>query len=701
MPTSARSKSFMLTGRSRPLEMARSVAISTAESARMIRSVAENPSVRPAREGTVTSSCSSRMSWSSATSCSTTPRLKEPWRVPGPSPTASSWSSSSRHGAASRVAWKTSWRLRQPSPGRCPSSSPRSTGRNPTRSSPAIALAMKVLPQPPGPYSSRPPRRARWSRRRGLRSACGTGPALASHCFTEVMPPTSARVTPAGSISSPRSSSSVATWLPLASSSLSSGSPSSNATGCSAASGRAAEATLAPALAASRRGSRRCASSGGPGRSRTASSVGRPPDDGRDGWGATLPRSGRSVVHRGGSTAMVALAAKSSAPRWSGIRCSTAAHCSRASACRPALSRSRPRWRRKGTLSGEAATAASRPSSNSGSTTMTGQYGKTRTPGRPYRGRNARAAGIIATNDVNSSLAARGEDAMTRIQLIDSPVTDTTQPPDFGPSDEEALDAYSTVVTTVAERVIPSVASLRVNRRLPGGYQAQGAGSAVAITPDGFLTTSAHVVEGANRGSASLADGRELPFDVVGHDPLSDLAVIRTSGADLKAVTLGDADQLRVGQLVVAVGNPMGLAGSVTAGVVSALGRSFTTSNGRDARMVENVIQTDAALNPGNSGGALVDGRGRMVGVNTAVAGVGLGLAIPINDTTRRIVSALMREGRFRRAFFGIAGGRRPLPRGPAGGGGRDPGHRRGRSPAADGRRGDRPSHPGAGLPWR
>src|SRR6266540_250398 len=521
---------------------------------------------------TVTSSCSSRMSWSSATSCSTTPRLKEPWRVPGPSPTASSWSSSSRHGAASRVAWKTSWRLRQPSPGRCPSSSPRSTGRNPTRSSPAIALAMKVLPQPPGPYSSRPPRRARWSRRRGLRSACGTG--------------------------------------------------------------RAAEATLAPALAASRRGSRRCASSGGPGRSRTASSVGRPPDDGRDGWGATLPRSGRSVVHRGGSTAMVALAARSSAPRWSGIRCSTAAHCSRASACRPALSRSRPRWRRKGTLSGEAATAASRPSSNSGSTTMTGQYGKTRTPGRPYRGRNARAAGIIATNDVNSSLAARGEDAMTRIQLIDSPVTDTTQPPDFGPSDEEAPDAY----------------------------QAQGAGSAVAITPDGFLTTSAHVVEGANRGSASLADGRELPFDVVGHDPLSDLAVIRTSGADLKAVTLGDADQLRVGQLVVAVGNPMGLAGSVTAGVVSALGRSFTTSNGRDARMVENVIQTDAALNPGNSGGALVDGRGRMVGVNTAVAGVGLGLAIPINDTTRRIVSALMREGRFRRAFFGIAGGRRPLP---------------------------------------
>jgi S1-C subfamily serine protease len=251
---------------------------------------------------------------------------------------------------------------------------------------------------------------------------------------------------------------------------------------------------------------------------------------------------------------------------------------------------------------------------------------------------------------------------MTSIRLIDSPISGTTQQQDPGPSDEEALDAYSTVITTVAERVIPSVASLRVNRRLPGGYQAQGAGSAVAITPDGYLTTSAHVVEGANRGSASLSDGRELDFEVVGRDPLSDLAVIRTSGADLEPVILGGADQLRVGQLVVAVGNPMGLAGSVTAGVVSALGRSFTTSNGRDARMVENVIQTDAALNPGNSGGALVDGRGRMVGVNTAVAGVGLGLAIPINETTRRIVAALMREGRFRRAFFGIAGGRRPLP---------------------------------------
>jgi len=253
---------------------------------------------------------------------------------------------------------------------------------------------------------------------------------------------------------------------------------------------------------------------------------------------------------------------------------------------------------------------------------------------------------------------------VTSIQLIDA-LLDGAEPGQqggSGPSEQKALDAYSTVVTSVAERVVPSVASLRVSRRVPGGYQAQGAGSAVIITPDGFLVTSAHVVEGSSRGRASLTDGRELPFEVVGRDPLSDLAVIRTSAADLEPVSLGNADRLRVGQLVVALGNPMGLAGSVTAGVVSALGRSFPTSNGRAARMVESVIQTDAALNPGNSGGALVDGRARMVGVNTAVAGVGLGLAVPINATTRRIIAALMREGRFRRAFVGIAGGRRALP---------------------------------------
>jgi S1-C subfamily serine protease len=181
------------------------------------------------------------------------------------------------------------------------------------------------------------------------------------------------------------------------------------------------------------------------------------------------------------------------------------------------------------------------------------------------------------------------EGKVTSIQLIDA-LLDSAEPGQqggSGPSEQKTLDAYSTVVTSVAERVLPSVASLRVSRRVPGGYQAQGAGSAVIITPDGFLVTSAHVVEGSSRGRASLTDGRELPFEVVGRDPLSDLAVIRTSAADLEPVSLGNADQLRVGQLVVALGNPMGLAGSVTAGVVSALGRSFPTSNGRAARMVE------------------------------------------------------------------------------------------------------------------
>ncbi|MDQ1373190.1 MAG: hypothetical protein QOJ09_528, partial [Actinomycetota bacterium] len=211
--------------------------------------------------------------------------------------------------------------------------------------------------------------------------------------------------------------------------------------------------------------------------------------------------------------------------------------------------------------------------------------------------------------------------------------------------DVEALDAYSSVVVSVAELVSPSVASLRVGRST--GPRGEGAGSGVAITPDGYLVTSAHVVDGARRGTAVFIDGRELELTIIGTDPLSDLAVVRVSGDDLVPVTFGDADALRVGQLVVAIGNPMGLAGSVTAGVVSALGRSLPTRTTGATRIVENVIQTDAALNPGNSGGALVDGHGRLVGINTAVAGWGLGLAVPVNATTRRIVGALMSEGRF------------------------------------------------------
>jgi S1-C subfamily serine protease len=230
-------------------------------------------------------------------------------------------------------------------------------------------------------------------------------------------------------------------------------------------------------------------------------------------------------------------------------------------------------------------------------------------------------------------------------------------------NDDEALDAYSRAVTSVVERLAPSVGNLRVSRRSRGGRTFDGGGSSVVVTADGYMLTSAHVVDRTDgTGRASFVDGREVDFEVVGADALSDLAVLRADARDLVAAELGEAERLRVGQLVVAIGNPHGFAGSVTAGVVSALGRSLPTRSGANVRLVDNVIQTDAALNPGNSGGALADGRGRVVGINTAVAGVGLGLAVPVNAATRRIIAALMADGRFRRAYVGIAGGPRPLP---------------------------------------
>jgi serine protease Do len=229
--------------------------------------------------------------------------------------------------------------------------------------------------------------------------------------------------------------------------------------------------------------------------------------------------------------------------------------------------------------------------------------------------------------------------------------------------ERQALDAYSRAVIAVAERLSPSVANLRISRRVRGGRMLAGGGSGVVVTPDGFMLTSAHVVDGSDgRIRASFVDGAELEAGVVGTDPLSDLAVLRAENGGLSAASLGDAESLRVGQLVVAIGNPNGFAGSVTAGVVSALGRSLPVRSRAAGRIVENVIQTDAALNPGNSGGALADGSGCVIGINTAVAGVGLGLAVPINPTTRRIIGALMSEGRFRRSYLGIAGGARPLP---------------------------------------
>lgn len=224
----------------------------------------------------------------------------------------------------------------------------------------------------------------------------------------------------------------------------------------------------------------------------------------------------------------------------------------------------------------------------------------------------------------------------------------------------EELDAYSRTVSAVAAEITGRVAALRIGR---------GSGSAVVIPTgappvDAVLVTNAHVVGPARRGRADFVDGRQLDVAVVGADPLSDLAVLRAARpAELgEPVRLGDADELVVGQLVVAVGNPLGLAGSVTAGVVSALGRSLPTRSGQAGRMIEDVIQTDAALNPGNSGGALADAHGRVVGINTAVAGVGLGLAVPVNATTLFIVRALLADGRVRRAYLGVVGTPAPVP---------------------------------------
>jgi serine protease Do len=228
-----------------------------------------------------------------------------------------------------------------------------------------------------------------------------------------------------------------------------------------------------------------------------------------------------------------------------------------------------------------------------------------------------------------------------------------------------ALDAYSRTVVAVAESVSPSVANLQVRRRTRRG-PAVGAGSGVAISADGFLVTSAHVIEGTRRGVASFSDGHEIDVSLVGSDPLSDLAVLRADGGELTPAPLGDAAGLRVGQLVVAIGNPQGFASSVTAGVVSGLGRSLGVGARGRRRMVENVIQTDAALNPGNSGGALVDSAGQVIGINTALAGIGLGLAVPINDATRVIISTLIRDGRVQRAQLGVAVAPRPLPPGSA-----------------------------------
>ena len=228
---------------------------------------------------------------------------------------------------------------------------------------------------------------------------------------------------------------------------------------------------------------------------------------------------------------------------------------------------------------------------------------------------------------------------------------------------DDVLDSYSQIVTTVAEQLTPQVAALYTTQNRAGRVQS-GAGSAVVFTDDGFLLTNAHVVGSSAEGTVAFADGSVSSFRVIGTDPLSDLAVVRADGATPPPASLGDASRLRVGQLVVAVGNPLGLTGTVTAGVVSALGRSLPTHAAGTTRIIDEVIQTDAALNPGNSGGALAISTGAVVGINTAVAGYGVGLAVPINATTRRIMSSLLTDGRVRRGYLGVAG--TPIPLRPA-----------------------------------
>ncbi len=231
--------------------------------------------------------------------------------------------------------------------------------------------------------------------------------------------------------------------------------------------------------------------------------------------------------------------------------------------------------------------------------------------------------------------------------------------------EQEALDAYSTIVTGVVESVAAAMVGIqrKAKRGAPAGDPRMqgGAGSGFVITPDGYVLTNNHVIQGAGAIEVLFADGSTAPADVVGSDADTDIALVRVHTARLAPVELGDSDALRVGQLVVAMGNPFGLQATVTTGVVSALRRTLRATTGR---LIEDIIQTDAALNPGNSGGALLDSRGRVIGVNTAIiAGANAtGFAVPIN-TAKRIIPDLMREGRVVRGYLGLAGQTVPFPK--------------------------------------
>jgi S1-C subfamily serine protease len=228
--------------------------------------------------------------------------------------------------------------------------------------------------------------------------------------------------------------------------------------------------------------------------------------------------------------------------------------------------------------------------------------------------------------------------------------------------DSDLLDAYSRAVVSVVETVGPTVVSIVVGARTESGrFGRMGAGSGVIIAPDGYVLTNSHVVHQATRLEASLTDGRTIGATLVGEDPGTDLAVVRLEASGLPSATLGDSSRLRAGQLVIAIGNPFGFQSTVSAGVVSALGRSL---RGLTGRLIDNVIQTDVALNPGNSGGPLVDSRGHVVGINTAIIAMaqGISFAIPV-DTAKWVVTELLGRGRVRRGYLGVAAQTRPLDR--------------------------------------